>query len=289
MVHVECPSRHPHGSQRACCGSSGATMTHRARSVVRSEVVGGWTVDRKVSTGAIDGPRHTCLTRLRVLARSEEGGRQRCGGHRCGRWCRSTTLVKVSVLQVGVQLRALAKLLALRTGREEGCGGLASMAWWKTEASVAVTTYRRQTRVLVRTSCNVRASFYRRPLRRCNVSCTKRERGREVIARRGDKASIRSRGARVQQQWESRGGHASWALSIRRCWGGERDRGGGNPGVHVVHRGAPVHRAYPAMHVHTGSATQGPRRRAFGRVSSASRTSCVRLHRRAPLAVSSLA
>jgi hypothetical protein len=53
------------------------------------------------------------------------------------------------------------------------------------------------------------------------------ERGREVIARRGDKASICPRGARAQQQWESRGGHASWALSIRRCWGGERDRGGG--------------------------------------------------------------
>jgi hypothetical protein len=34
----------------------------------------------------------------------------------------------------------------------------------------------------------------------------------------------------------------------------------GNPGVHVAQRGAPAHRAYPAMHGHTGNAVQGASR-----------------------------
>jgi hypothetical protein len=84
MVCVDCPRRHPHGSQRACYGSSGATTTHRAHIVVWLEAAGNWTVGRKVSIGAIHGTRRTCLTRLRVLARSEEGRRRRCGAHRRG-------------------------------------------------------------------------------------------------------------------------------------------------------------------------------------------------------------
>jgi hypothetical protein len=40
---------------------------------------------------------------------------------------RSSTAVKVSVLWVGEQLQALVKLLNMRKGREEGCGG--STAW----------------------------------------------------------------------------------------------------------------------------------------------------------------
>jgi hypothetical protein len=79
----------------------------------------------------------------------------------------------------------------------------------------------------------------------------------------------------------------SWALFIHRRQGGELDRG--DPGVHVVHRGAPAHCAYPAMHAHAVSATQGPRWRAFGRVSSASGTGYAKLHRQAPGAVSRLA
>jgi hypothetical protein len=36
---------------------------------------------------------------------------------------------------------------------------------------------------------------------------------------------------------------------------GELDRGA-HPGVHAAQRGAPVHRAYPAMHARAGSSTQ---------------------------------
>jgi hypothetical protein len=81
--------------------------------------VDSWMIGGKVSMGTIHGPHHTSLTRLRVLARSEEGGRRRCGAHQRGRRRRSSTTVKVSVLRVRVQLRALAKLLDLRTGRED--------------------------------------------------------------------------------------------------------------------------------------------------------------------------
>jgi hypothetical protein len=120
MVHVDCPSRRPHGLQCVCSGSSGVTMMRRARSVAREEVAGGWTIGGKVSTSAIHGPRRTCLTRLRAPPHSEEGGRWRCGAHRHGRRHRSSMSVKVSVLWVRVQLQALAKLLDLCTGREEG-------------------------------------------------------------------------------------------------------------------------------------------------------------------------
>jgi hypothetical protein len=58
--------------------------------------------------------------------------------------------------------------------------------------------------------------------------------------------------------------------------------GGAHPGVHTVQRGALAHRTNPAMCMREGSATQGPRRCAFGRVSSASGAGCTRLHRRAP-------
>jgi hypothetical protein len=68
------------------------------------------------------------------------------------------------------------------------------------------------------------------------------------MARCGGRASVRSRGAEAQRQWESPGG-------------------------------APAHCAYLAMHAYAGSATQGPRRHAFDRVSSASGTGCTRLHR----------
>jgi hypothetical protein len=46
-----------------------------------------------------------------------------------------------------------------------------------------------------------------------------------VTARRGGRASVRSCGAKAQWQWESRGGHASWVLFVRRCRGDELDRG----------------------------------------------------------------
>jgi hypothetical protein len=62
MVCVDYPSRCPHGSQRACRGSSGVMTTCRARSVARSEAVGNWMVGGKVSMGVIHGPRCTCLT-----------------------------------------------------------------------------------------------------------------------------------------------------------------------------------------------------------------------------------
>jgi hypothetical protein len=45
------------------------------------------------------------------------------------------------------------------------------------------------------------------------------------MAQRGGRASVRSHGAEAQRQWESRGGHASWALSVCRHRGGELDRG----------------------------------------------------------------
>jgi hypothetical protein len=108
-----------------------------------------------------------------------------------------------------------------------------------------------------------------------------------VTAWHGGRASVCSRGVEVQRQRESHGGHASWALSVRWHRGGELDRG--NPDVHAGHRGTPAHCAYPAMHTHADSATQGPRRRAFGHVSSASGTGCTKLHHRAPGAVSCLA
>jgi hypothetical protein len=172
MVHVDYPSRRPHGSQRACRGSSGMMATCRARSVARSEAVGDWTVSGKVSMGVIHGPRCTCLTRLRVLAHSEEDVRQRGGAHRRGRRHRSSTAVKVLVLWVEVKLQALVKLLDLRTGREEGW-----TTWQKTEVSAVVTAYRRRTRALARMICNERASFYSRALRGSNVSCARGEEG----------------------------------------------------------------------------------------------------------------
>jgi hypothetical protein len=118
MVCMDFPSQRPHGSERACSGSPGVMTTSRARSVVRAEATGGWMVGGKVSTGTIHGPQCTCLTRLRAPAHSEEGGRWRCGAHRLGRRRWSLTVVKVSVLRVGVQLRALVKLLDQCTGRE---------------------------------------------------------------------------------------------------------------------------------------------------------------------------
>jgi hypothetical protein len=57
---------------------------------------------------------------------------------------------------------------------------------------------------------------------------------------------------------------------------------GGLPDVHATQRGAPAHHTYPATHAHVSSATQGPRRRAFGHGSSASGTGCVRLRCHAP-------
>jgi hypothetical protein len=48
-----------------------------------------------------------------------------------------------------------------------------------------------------------------------------------VTTRRDGRASVRSYGAEAQRQWESRGGQASWVLSIRRHRGGELDREGG--------------------------------------------------------------
>jgi hypothetical protein len=104
-----------HTAPSACSGCSSAMTTRRAHCVARAEAADG-----KVSTGIVHGPRCTCLTRLRAPAHSEEGGRRRCGAHRHGQRRRSSTAVKVSVLLFGVQLRALAKLLDLRTGREEG-------------------------------------------------------------------------------------------------------------------------------------------------------------------------
>jgi hypothetical protein len=56
---------------------------------------------------------------------------------------------------------------------------------------------------------------------------------------------------------------------------------GGHPGVHATQREAPAHLAYAATRA-TGSATQGPRRRAFGCVSSFSGTGGARLRRQAP-------
>jgi hypothetical protein len=94
-------------------------------------------------------------------------------------------------------------------------------------------------------------------------------------------------GTEAQRQWETREGHMSWVLSVRQHRGGELDRG--HPGVHAAQRGAPAHRAYPAMHAPMGSATQGPRWCAFGYVSSTSGTGCARLHGRAPGAASRLA
>jgi hypothetical protein len=95
-------------------------MMRRAHNVARSEAADDWMVDGKASTGVIQGPWRTFLTRLRVLARSEEGGRRSYGAHRRDQRRRSSTMVKVLVLWVGVQIRSLAKLLDLRTGREEG-------------------------------------------------------------------------------------------------------------------------------------------------------------------------
>jgi hypothetical protein len=100
-------------------------------------------------------------------------------------------------------------------------------------------------------------------------------------------ASVRSCDAEAQRQWESRGGHTSWVLSIHQRRGGELDRGR-NPGVHAAHRASPAHCAYPATHTHAGSTTQGPSWCAFGCVSSASRTGYVRLHHQAPGVVSCL-
>jgi hypothetical protein len=89
-----------------------------------------------------------------------------------------------------------------------------------------------------------------------------------VTARRGDRASVRSCNTVASWQWELHEGHMSWVLSGRRRRGGELDRGG-HPGVHAAQRGVLAHRAYLATHMHVGSATQGPRRRAFGHVSRA--------------------
>jgi hypothetical protein len=67
-------------------------------------------------------------------------------------------------------------------------------------------------------------------------------------------------------------------LSVHRHWDSELDRGG-HPGVHAAQRGVPTHPSYACT---TGSATQGPRRCAFYRVSSASGAGDTRLRRRAP-------
>jgi hypothetical protein len=47
---------------------------------------------------------------------------------------------------------------------------------------------------------------------------------------------------------------------------------------HAAQWRVPAHRAYRAMHVHVGSAMQGLKQHAFGRVNSASRAGCTRLH-----------
>jgi hypothetical protein len=76
-----------------------------------------------------------------------------------------------------------------------------------------------------------------------------------VTAQHGGRASVCSRGAEAQWQWEPHEGHVSWVLSVHRRRGGELDRG--HLGVHVAQQGAPMHRAYLAMDAHTGSTTQG--------------------------------
>jgi hypothetical protein len=92
--------RGPHGAQRAVL----------VRSVALPVTAGDWMARGKMSTGSIHGPQRTYLTWSQVLNRSEEGGRRRGGAHQHGRWCRSSTTVKVSVLWVGEQLWALVKL-----------------------------------------------------------------------------------------------------------------------------------------------------------------------------------
>jgi hypothetical protein len=124
--------------------------------------------------------------------------------------------------------------------------------------------------------CNGRASFYSRALRGSNASYAKREEGRYRLgaavervctnaAQRCISNGCRMEGTRLGHYLYTSVGVVSWT--------------GGNPGLHTVHRGALAHRAYPATHTYAGSVTQGPRRCAFGRVSSASGTGCVRLRR----------
>jgi hypothetical protein len=74
----------------------------------------------KVYTTSFPSPRCTRLTQLRAPAHSEEDGRQRGRTHWRGLRRRSSTTVKVSVLQVGEQLWALVNLWDLCTGREVG-------------------------------------------------------------------------------------------------------------------------------------------------------------------------
>jgi hypothetical protein len=88
-----------------------------------------------------------------------------------------------------------------------------------------------------------------------------------------------SRGVEVQWQREPREGHASCVCPYVGV--GVVNWIRGHPGVHAVQRGR--QRTLPmGLHVRGGSATQGSRRHAFGRVGSANGAGGMRLRRRAP-------
>jgi hypothetical protein len=107
---VDRPRRGPHGAQ----------CTVLAHSVALPVTAGDWTTHGTMSMGSIHGPWCTCLTQSQVLNQSEEGGRRRSRAHRCGQQCRSSTVVKVPVLQVGEQLWDLVQLWKVCMGREVG-------------------------------------------------------------------------------------------------------------------------------------------------------------------------
>jgi hypothetical protein len=108
-----------------------------------------------------------------------------------------------------------------------------------------------------------------------------------VTARRDGRASVHSCSAEAQRQWESRGGHASWVLSVHQCQGGELDRGESRCTCGALRGASAI--CLPGYARARGQRYTGPRRHAFDRVSSSSGTGCVRLCRRAPGAVSHLA
>jgi hypothetical protein len=111
----------------------------------------------------------------------------------------------------------------------------------------------------------------------------RKEREREVTARRGDRAVGRAC-ARVAQRRSGNGRHEGHSkgeiLSVRRrrivSWTG------GGVQVSTRHNEGRQHTAPIRLCARVGSATQGPRWCAFNRVSSASGAGGTRLRRRAP-------
>jgi hypothetical protein len=91
-------------SARSACSAHLASSALRAHDVAWLTVAHRWPNHGNMYTSRFPSPRCTCLTRLRAPARSEEGGRWRGRTHRRGRWCQSSTAVKVPILQIGEQL-----------------------------------------------------------------------------------------------------------------------------------------------------------------------------------------